>query len=123
MRLPGIEPGPAGWKPAILTTRPQTLLKTMGARARVQAAESKKTRIRRFNSASLVNRKGLCLQIFLKMSPDLQINFAENGLRRGSNPGPPAPEAGIIPLDHKAALATWRLAFLVLTVCGMLLRS
>jgi hypothetical protein len=26
MRLPGIEPGPAGWKPAILTTRPQTLV-------------------------------------------------------------------------------------------------
>ena len=27
---------------------------------------------------------------------------AEKGLRRGSNPVPPAPEAGIIPLDHEA---------------------
>ena len=27
-----------------------------------------------------------------------------NGLRRDLNPGPPAPKAGIIPLDHEASL-------------------
>ena len=35
VRLPGIEPGPAGWKPAILTTRPQTLSPTADTEAPV----------------------------------------------------------------------------------------
>ena len=33
------------------------------------------------------------------------ITLRERGLFRGSNPGPPAPEAGIIPLDQTATPA------------------
>ena len=37
------------------------------------------------------------------------------GLNRDLNPGPPAPEAGIIPLDHWAALVQFdRLAYLII---------
>ena len=104
MRLPGIEPGPAGWKPAILTTRPQTLLTSVGAMSESPSSgtQPKKLEFCKFTPLSSMDENRLCRQVFLDSSLDLQFNLAENGLRRGSNPGPPAPEAGIIPLDHEA---------------------
>ncbi len=54
------------------------------------------------------------IKIFIYVHPkmdyfvtDIVLLFKREGLSRDSNPGPPAPKAGIMPLDHWAAHRKW----------------